>query len=771
MSQNRIQRRGRSAFAGLLCLGVATLAFAQAPARSEGPGSDSPAGEEQEPPTPPARPVGGAPPSNDALKMGSPPQLAEGLTEEDMWPAATAEGWKQPCLIHWQRTFEDALRVAQAENRPILVAVNMDGEIASEHFAGVRYREAATADEMSKYVCVLASVYRHTPRDYDEQGQRVECPRFGTVTCGEHIEAERELYDKYFDGTRTSPRHIVLEPDGTETYDVYFSWDTQSVFTTFAKGLEGRPDPNPDMELSIDGLTQSAKVQDRERLEAAYATGDAEVRRTVLRLLIDEHTVDQVEVLRAAIFGLDLELASLAREALAKCETEGALDLMAETLKSPISDSERAMLLDAVARIGKHSKRARTLSALHQGLPVDSRYIDASKLLSVEREYEVNSAARTDVAALEDAAETSSERASALLDLAEALLARAQTDPHNSFVELWTRDALATAKDAESKGASGPRVDAVIAVTADWLGDREEGRRRAIRAVESGLLLAADPSSPAGSLTPTTGKRVLRLFAEARRRAIFQAYRNGDEWPPEWLSDVNGAYAVLMQDPLADASIFIELYDFLNWIGATQRSNEVLDLAFRNFPDAPDLHQRLRARLLWEGGADSLTAEYAKRLEQIDADSTQIAWFAGYAALIAAEHEQRRSKFELARQHYDESIALFERNAERFPENRDSCDHYIALSQAALARLALQSGDLITASDLLLSAIQRRPNSSATQDGLGITPIATAKMLKARLLESDEPQRAEAIQSALDQLDPVLLEPPVNEPRNLRRRR
>jgi hypothetical protein len=65
----------------------------------------------------------------------------------------------------------------------------MDGEIASEHFAGVRYREPETAAQMNAYTCVIASVYRHTPRDYDEEGRRVECPRFGTVTCGEHIEA------------------------------------------------------------------------------------------------------------------------------------------------------------------------------------------------------------------------------------------------------------------------------------------------------------------------------------------------------------------------------------------------------------------------------------------------------------------------------------------------------------------------------------------------------------------------------------------------------
>jgi hypothetical protein len=101
-----------------------------------------------------------------------------------MWPAATADGWAQPVLVRWQRTFDDALRVARATRKPILVAVNMDGEVASEHYAGVRYREPETARLLEPYVCIVASVYRRTTRDYDPEGRRVPCPRLGNITCG-----------------------------------------------------------------------------------------------------------------------------------------------------------------------------------------------------------------------------------------------------------------------------------------------------------------------------------------------------------------------------------------------------------------------------------------------------------------------------------------------------------------------------------------------------------------------------------------------------------
>src|SRR5262245_65077961 len=102
-----------------------------------------------------------------------------------MWPAADAEGWKKPVLITWQRTWEDAVAVSKETKRPILVCINMDGEIASEHYAGVRYRQPDIAKLYEPYVCVIASVYRHNPRDYDEHGHRILCPRFGSVTCGD----------------------------------------------------------------------------------------------------------------------------------------------------------------------------------------------------------------------------------------------------------------------------------------------------------------------------------------------------------------------------------------------------------------------------------------------------------------------------------------------------------------------------------------------------------------------------------------------------------
>ncbi|MBL8739145.1 MAG: hypothetical protein JNL12_22150, partial [Planctomycetes bacterium] len=131
-----------------------------------------------------------------------PPPTASAGAREAMWYAPTAADWAKPHRIPWQRTWDDAVAMAQRTNRPILVAVNMDGEIASEHYAGVRYRDEAIAKDYEQYVCVIASVFRHNPRDHDEQGRRIPCPRFGSCTCGEHMAMEPIVFAKFLDGQR-----------------------------------------------------------------------------------------------------------------------------------------------------------------------------------------------------------------------------------------------------------------------------------------------------------------------------------------------------------------------------------------------------------------------------------------------------------------------------------------------------------------------------------------------------------------------------------------
>ena len=179
----------------------------------------------------------------------------------------------------------------------------MDGEIASEHYAGVRYRQPEIATLYEPYVCVIASVYRHTPRDYDEQGQRILCPRFGSVTCGEHIAIEPVLYEKFFDGKRIAPRHIGVELDGKEMYDVYYAWDTDTIFNNAAR-TASRTGRTSAARRARRPLARRAGREPRQRgpdaVETAYQQGDAAQRRSLLEAALAHGGAAPVDLLRLA---------------------------------------------------------------------------------------------------------------------------------------------------------------------------------------------------------------------------------------------------------------------------------------------------------------------------------------------------------------------------------------------------------------------------------------------------------------------------------------
>ena len=276
-------------------------------------------------------------------------------SREAMWPAPRREDWARPCAIRWQRTYDDALAVSRETGRPLLICVNMDGEIASEHYAGIRYRQPEIAALYEPYITVIASVYRHTPRDYDANGKRIPCPRFGTVTCGEHIALEPIVFDKFLDGTRVAPRHVMVELDGTEAYDVFYAFDTDSVFQTIRKGIEDRPDtiiPRSEDERTIVERVSSRDSEDRELVEAAWFKADKVVKRSLLRAAVTQTEVSSTDLMRLALFGTDAELAGLAWEALLVSDSPVSVNLLADALRFPLDDAQRLSLI-ATARTNR----------------------------------------------------------------------------------------------------------------------------------------------------------------------------------------------------------------------------------------------------------------------------------------------------------------------------------------------------------------------------------------------------------------------------------
>lgn len=692
----------------------------------------------------------------------APAGLPQGVTREQMWPAPTDEDWKKPCTIPWERTFEDALAVALETKKAILICVNMDGEIASEHYAGIRYRDPAIVKLYEAYIPVIASVYRHNPRDYDDDGRRIPCPRFGTVTCGEHIAIEPGLFDKFFDGKRIAPRHIAIEIEkaNAEMYDVYYAWDTDTIFNNLRDGIVTRniePVRIVRSDRRIEERVNSPAAEDRAAVEEAYAKGDHETRRTLL-VAAARGGGAPADLLRLTIFGLDEDLKKIARETLARNGSEASIDLILEALRSPMPAEERDALVASLKRIGETSARARTLATVYQGLKERSASLDVeawSKALggaSYEPPAE-RSVLETRLEKRAQAFEARPEDAAARLDYAESVLAVA-SDPKTErrFARVMYEDAEYSALQAEKFGVKGWRVNAAVAVATYNLGRAEEAFTRAEAAVKA---MPSDASS-------VISASVLALFAQSRQQNISKAARAKKEWPPEWLTDVNAAYSVLAQHPFGTDQQIAMHYDFLKSLQARGEAERVLDDGIARFKDSWVLHDRMRTRILDERGVDGLELVYGAMLAEPNA-SPNLEAYAGYASLVAAEFKRRAKNPTQALESYERGIAHYGKWIALDAANKPTADHFIALALAARARLALERGDEREALALILASFTRKPEAVASPDGLNITPLATAQMLRARFVTEKRDDMLAELQAGLDKLDPVLLELPAWE--------
>jgi tetratricopeptide (TPR) repeat protein len=697
-----------------------------------------------------------------ALLLASPAAgQVDGVSREEMWFAPTEEDWARPCLITWQRTWEDAQQVAKETGKPILICVNMDGEIASEHYAGVRYRQAEIAALYAPYVTVMASVYRHTPRDHDEEGGRIECPRFGGVTCGEHIAIEPVLFEQFFEGTRVAPRHIMVELEGGEQYDIYYAFDTQSVFATVVEGISTRAPAEPEINRGDRSLLErvaSREIHDRAEVEAAYRAGDRVLRRRILESAASFREIPQTDLLRLALFGDDPELRRTALNVLLASPTPASIQLIGAVLDLPLDEADRAGLIAILVSLSESSVEARTLAAVHRGLGGASVAVDTDRWASALEYAAAHTGARDAAARLEGGEASAAVDPAALLTMAEGYLAlAAHPGADADYSKLLFADAREAAIAAGDAGADGWRPAAVLALSNYYLGQREEAYALAEDAV-GGLPEDADSWSAAAALG---------LFAEVRQRDIANAANTKQPWPPEWLADLNGAYDVLADHPFGTDLHASNQYEFLSALKAQREAERILERGLERFPDSQALHAHLRSQILFRrgvSGLNSLEATYEELLRAEDA-SPNLPWFAGYASLVAAEYTRRRGDDAEAVLAYDRGIAHFEDSVVNNPANGPSAAHYVALCLGAQARIAFEAGEDPRAVELILASFGRSPDAASSLDGLNLSTVDTAKMVRARLTESGDEGTLARLQAALDALDPKHLELPAYEGR------
>ncbi len=128
-------------------------------------------------------------------------------------PAARADA------IVWDASFDAALAKAKAENKPIFIAVNMDGEPVCEELVKRHYRDERIVKLSGSTINLFASRFSH-------KGGDKACARAGNIPCRSHQQVERDVRRDVFNIAPgepvNAPNHIWLNPDGSVILSVPF---------------------------------------------------------------------------------------------------------------------------------------------------------------------------------------------------------------------------------------------------------------------------------------------------------------------------------------------------------------------------------------------------------------------------------------------------------------------------------------------------------------------------------------------------------------------
>jgi len=211
--------------------------------------------------------------------------------------------------VDWIGDWAEAMKLAKDTDRPVMVCINSkDGEKASDATAKEIYHDPEFVALSRKFVMVVVSVEHHWPKD--------ACPRFGKVTCAQHLACWKELAGKYGEqlatafaqGEMVSPQHAWIKPDGTLLRRKEY-WLTKSeLMERMRKVLDemaGKGEAAPgegEGEAPVTPSPADAPLDEKDRSELARVeTADQEGRRAAIgNLLATEKLAAQAALVALA---------------------------------------------------------------------------------------------------------------------------------------------------------------------------------------------------------------------------------------------------------------------------------------------------------------------------------------------------------------------------------------------------------------------------------------------------------------------------------------
>ena len=654
--------------------------------------------------------------------------VAVGLLPEPQEPTPTA-----PQRVAWQRTLKDALALQAQTGLPLMIAVNMDGEVFNERFAAATYKDPTFVASTRGYICVVASPDRHTKADYDALGNRIECPRFGGCTCSEHINIEPELFRRYFNGNRNAPRHVGVSKEGKILYDRFLDRSMQTAIRAVADNRGAGAATHLQPPKDVAEMFRRRDAMARSLLEKRYRDADAAGRRALLERAATAQN-EPVDLLRMGLRDPDADLVGLAAVALAKVGGSSALIDIEDALASVEDAAVRAKLVEQLQVLGRSdpaaARMAQQFRSDAEAAPAPwTNPWRARGLLQgregVERELD----------RVEGALRTAPDDQQLRFELATAQAAFATTlmQEGGGGIEFWLADA-----QQNLKKVSAPELRyearALTAVLAWYASDPELAQA----AARDALAAKTSARRPDGWLATN----FLDVLLQVTARSAYARAEQGEQVSlADEIARVNMAFALLDEGGAVLEGGQLAGIGMLEYAGLRAEARKRLEVLAAAHPGSTAVHERWRNRMLVDWGAERMRSRYAKFVTESQ-DKPTADWFAGFAALVAGDRHTADARKIEADNAYSDAIERLARSAAANPDYAESANHYGVFALAGRAWIRHERGDHDAAVADLLRAAELRPDSLDQDDGMQRKPRGVAIRVHGALQRSGKDKLA-----------------------------
>ena len=670
--------------------------------------------------------------------------------------------------ILWQRELGDALELSAALQRPLLIAINADGESASELIVRERYRDPRWVAHTRSFVCVVASYFRHEPRDHADDGVRQPCPRFGEVTCAEHMALEPATHARFLAGTRIelfgevtdriSPRHVLVSPQGEVLFDRYLLFDLGELDVELERWAARFP-ATPAAPVRAWSVGSPFDVRARARLatEDALALGGV----PALRALNEAQPAVRGAVEWLWRLSPVLSEQGLAPKVFALCAPSAELPAASAWLREQLVglDGQRGHFAGAFGQLSASRAADRTLYRSFVAAGSTQERVAAFDLLgAIENEAVAQSVRDNGVgngAFSFESFEHELEHAQVEPTRAvrERAALRASEELERELAELGPQLALERDNSALRRrvgsallGLARQRLAAGIAGADLLLEDAREHLAWASTADPLDVELLLERARIANLLGRFEEQERVALAAlDVRRGARDDGFHVGNSESLRWLGDacarqlaarsgaaalveISGlargfaAFALAARAPDADASDWLSLASFCGAVGRARERERFAFEGLRRFPASQELWSELAAACDARGRPERYV-EYAEQLARDCAQWPEPQWYAGQARVLLAQWARRGEDADGAVADYERAQQHFARALELAPHFKDSCEHYLAMCAFGRGFAHLLAERREAAAQCVVEAAAVRPQAATQRDGLERYPV------------------------------------------------